>query len=304
MRTERNEDPAPGGAVRSENSAPRGAVEIAASCSGVVKIYWTETSDVHALKGIDAHFPKAAVTAVVGPSGAGKSSLLRILAGLDAPTAGTVHIDGTEIGGLSAGRLRKVRGERVGYVFQRPSDNLISYLDVIGHVRLAARLRGVDARDEAEPLLEMLGLSERWDHLPHQLSGGEQQRLAFAQAVVGSPAVVIADEPTAQLDSRSAAGLLDCVVDLAHRGIAFVISTHDRQVVETADTTLHLRHGSVEAESRGHAALAVIDAFGRVQLPPETLDWFPDRRAVIEVEDGSLRITPPSVLEHRRGDAS
>ncbi|HEV2756182.1 MAG TPA: ABC transporter ATP-binding protein [Actinomycetota bacterium] len=267
--------------------------ETAASCAGVVKIYWTETSDVHALKGVDARFPRAAVTAVVGPSGAGKSSLLRILAGLDAPTAGTVSIEGAEITGLSPSGLRKVRGERVGYVFQRPSDNLISYLNALEHVRLAARLRGVSARDEAEGVLEMLGLGERWDHLPHELSGGEQQRLAFAQAVVGNPAVVIADEPTAQLDSRSAEALLSYVVDLAHGGIAFVISTHDLQVVETADTTLHLRHGSVEAESRGHAALAVIDAFGRVQLPPEALEWFPDRRAVIEMEDGSLRITPP-----------
>lgn len=270
-----------------------GAGQVAASCSGVVKIYWTETADVHALKGIDALFPKAAVTAVVGPSGAGKSSLLRILAGLDAPTAGAVRIEDTEITALPAARLRKIRGERVGYVFQRPSDNLISYLDVLEHVRLAARLRGVDGRDEADSLLAMLGLGDRWDHLPHQLSGGEQQRLAFAQAVVGGPAIVIADEPTAQLDSRSAAALLSSVLELAHRGIAFVISTHDRQVVEAADTTLHLRHGAVEAESRGHAALAVIDAYGRVQLPPETLGWFPDRRAVIEVEDGSLRITPP-----------
>ena len=278
---------------RDESSALGGAGEIVASCSGVVKIYWTETSDVHALKGIDARFPRAAVTAVVGPSGAGKSSLLRILAGLDAPTAGTVTIEGTEITGLAPAPLRKVRGERVGYVFQRPSDNLISYLNALEHVRLAARLRGAASRDEPEEVLETLGLGDRWDHLPHQLSGGEQQRLAFAQAVVGGPAIVIADEPTAQLDSRSAAGLLAGVVDLAHRGISFVISTHDPQVVETADSTLHLRHGAVEAESRGHAALAVIDAFGRVQLPPESLEWFPDRRAVIEVEDGSLRITPP-----------
>jgi putative ABC transport system ATP-binding protein len=266
--------------------------EIAASCSGIVKVYWTETSDVHALKGIDARFPKAAVTAVVGPSGAGKSSLLRILAGLDAPTAGTVRVGDAEVTGLPPGKLRKVRGERVGYVFQRPSDNLISYLDVLDHVRLAARLRGANGAD-AVGLLDTLGLGERLDHLPHQLSGGEQQRLAFAQAVVGDPAVVIADEPTAQLDTRSAAGLLSCVVDLAHRGIAFVIATHDPQVVATADTTLHLRHGSVEAESRGHAALAVIDAYGRIQLPPDALGFFPDRRAVIEVEDGSLRITPP-----------
>jgi putative ABC transport system ATP-binding protein len=267
--------------------------EIAARCTGLVKIYWTPTADVHALKGIDAVFPAGAVTAVVGPSGSGKSSLLRILAALDRPTAGTLEIDGTNVGALSGSRLRKVRRRFVGYVFQRPSHNLISYLTVGDHLRHAAHLRGVRDSRQMEELLSGLGIAARRNHLPHQLSGGEQQRVAFAQAVVGSPRLVVADEPTAELDSRTGSALLETVTELARRGLSFVLSTHDPEVVARADRTLHLRHGALEAESRETRTLSVIDDSGRIQLPPRALRMFGDRRAVIRVDEGEVRITPP-----------
>src|SRR5207247_1754397 len=114
----------------------------AAACAGVVKIYWTATGEVTALKGIDAEFPRGAVTAMVGPSGSGKSSLLRIMAGLDRATAGSVRVAGTELSGLRPGRLRRIRRRLIGYVFQRPADNLIPYLTVTEHLAMAARLRG------------------------------------------------------------------------------------------------------------------------------------------------------------------
>lgn len=270
--------------------------EAAAVCVGVVKIYWTATGEVHALKGIDAAFSRGAVTAVMGPSGSGKSSLLRILAALDRPTAGSVRVGETELGGLGRRELRRLRRRQTGYVFQRPADNLVSYLTVAEHVQVAARIRGLDEGDAGGGghLLQLLGLWERRDHLPRQLSGGEQQRLAFAQAVVGTPDLVVADEPTAELDSASARDLLDVVVALAREGFgAFVVSTHDPEVVAAADATLHLRHGALEAESREARRLSVIDASGRVQLPPEALGMFPDNRAVIDVADGEVRITPP-----------
>jgi putative ABC transport system ATP-binding protein len=265
----------------------------AASCLGLVKIYWTATGEVHALKGIDAVFPAGAVTAVVGPSGSGKSSLLRILAGLDRPTAGSIQVEGNDLVAMSWGRLRRMRRRRMSYVFQRPSENLVSYLTVSEHVRLAARLRGL-RRVHEKDLLERLEIAHRGDHLPHQLSGGEQQRVAFAQAVVGSPAVVVADEPTAELDSTSSGHLLELVHSLASEGLtAFVVATHDPGVVHEAERTIHLRHGAMEAERHEDRVLSVIDEAGRIQLPPQALRMFGRRRAVIRIEDGEIRIKPP-----------
>jgi ABC-type lipoprotein export system ATPase subunit len=266
-------------------------VDFAAVCTGVVKIYWTASGEVHALKGIDALFPRAAVTAVVGPSGSGKSSLLRILAGLDRATAGSVVVGGTELAGLPWGMLRKMRRRLTGYVFQRPSDNLIPYLTVAEHLELAARIRRTGT---GEDLLDLLELTHRRDHLPVQLSAGEQHRVAFAQAVVGTPDLVVADEPTAELDAEAAASLLEVVGSLAREGFsAFVVATHDPDVVRAADATLHLRHGAMEAESRAERTLSVIDAAGRIQLPPAALPMFPERRAVVSVDEGEIRITPP-----------
>ena len=266
---------------------------VAASCVGLVKIYWTASGEVHALKGIDAVFPRGSVNAVVGPSGSGKSSLLRILAGLDTPTAGSVQIADQSLGGLNARALRRIRRRLTGFVFQRPTDNLIPYLTVKQHMDQARRLRSGKEGPDAAELLERLGLSGRANHKPAQLSGGEQQRVAFAQAVVGGPSVVVADEPTSELDSRSAGALLETVHSLIDLGVSFVISTHDPEVVRTADRTLHLRHGALEAESHEMRTLSVIDASGRVQLPPDALEMFPTRRAVVEMGDGEVRITPP-----------
>jgi putative ABC transport system ATP-binding protein len=258
-----------------------------------VKIYWTVTGEVHALKGVDASFPAESVTAVVGPSGSGKSSLLRILACIDRPTAGQVRIGEEEVASLSPRRRRRVRRQTIGYVFQRPADNLISYLTAREHLALSARLRGSTLGDDGQRLLDVLGLSGRASHRPQQLSGGEQQRLAFASAVVGRPALVVADEPTAELDSENARTLMETVVALRAEGIAFAVATHDPIVVEMADQTLHLRHGALEAEAKRGRALSVIDQAGRIQLSPEALKLFPDRRAVIEVGEDDVRITPP-----------
>ena len=265
----------------------------AARCVGVVKIYWTATGEVTALKGIEASFPRGAVTAVVGPSGSGKSSLLRILAAQDRPTAGQVRIGDVELSGLSLSRLRRVRRRLVGYVFQRPGDNLIPYLTVSQHLAQVARLRGRGDGAAAEELLERLGIADRRRHLPYQLSGGEQQRLGFALAVTGDPFIVVADEPTAELDSASSATLLEAALDLAHRGTSFVIATHDRAVVRLAERTLYLRHGALEAEAGTERILSVIDEAGRIQLPPDALRLFPDRRAVIDLLDSEVRIVQP-----------
>jgi putative ABC transport system ATP-binding protein len=270
-------------------------IDLAASCDGVVKIYYTLAGEVAALKGVDLRFPGASMSAVVGPSGSGKSSLLRIIGGFDRPTAGRVRLGGEETSGMGARELRKLRRRTVGYVFQRPADNLVPYLSVLDHLRQAARIRGRLAgwRSEAEEILGALGLSDRAEHLPKELSGGEQQRAAFAAAAMGSPALVIADEPTGELDSESTEDLLRSVVSLTGRNTAFIIATHDAAVVSAAERTYLLRHGSVAAESREDRSLSVIDADGRIQLPPGWNELFPAGRAEIVVEEDSMRIVPP-----------
>jgi putative ABC transport system ATP-binding protein len=269
--------------------------DAAAGCRALVKIYRTPTGEVHALRGIDATFPPAALSAVVGPSGSGKSTLLSILAGIEPPTAGSVWVGGTEIWRIRDGARRRFRRRRIGYVFQRPSDNLVPHLTVAEHLEQAARLRGVRASGEGEALLGAVGLAHRSRHLPHQLSGGEQQRLAFAQAILGAPALVVADEPTAELDTDSSQALLACVGSLRQAGTAVVVATHDPLVVDIADRTYHLRHGTLgaEAQDRAEGALAVIDEAGRIQLPPEALALFPHRRARVRISREGVWIRRP-----------
>src|SRR5436190_14619269 len=132
-------------------------------------------------------FPRAAVPAARGPSSSGRPALVRVRAALGRPTAGQVRVGAVELSGLSFGKLRRVRRRLIGYVFQRPADNLIPYLTASQHLAMVARLRGREGATRMDELLEFLGIAERRNHLPHQLSGGEQQRLAFAQAVVGNP---------------------------------------------------------------------------------------------------------------------
>ena len=214
-------------------------------CTGVVKEYATATGTVRALKGVDAAFPAGRVTAVVGPSGSGKSSLLRILACVDRPTAGSVRVGDLDVAALGARGRRLVRRRLVGYVFQQPGDNLLPYLTARGQLELAAQLRGRPMPEEAERLLAALGLEHRAGHRPEQLSGGEQQRLAFAAAVIGGPALVVADEPTAELDSEAGERLMRAVLGLRDQGTSLVLSSHDPVVTGAVDGIVRLHDGEV-----------------------------------------------------------
>jgi len=231
-----------------------------AACQSLVKTYATATEQVQALRGIDLSFRRGAVAAVVGASGSGKSSLLRLLAGLDLPTSGKVLLNGLNLAAMSPRRLREVRGSTVGFVFQRPSDNFVPYLTVDEHLRMAARAaRGADGPGGDE-LLDVLGIAHRRDHLPEELSGGEQQRAAFAQVLTAGPAIVVADEPTAELDSRSAEDLLAVIRGLSEHGVAFVIATHDAGVTRMADDVVELDHGRVKRDSLGSQQGIMIQA--------------------------------------------
>jgi putative ABC transport system ATP-binding protein len=216
------------------------------ACTGLVKEYATATGTVRALKGVDAAFPAGQVTAVVGPSGSGKSSMLRILACVDRPTAGSVRIGGVDVAALGARGRSRVRRRLVGYVFQQPGDNLLPYLTARGQLELSAQLRGQEkVGEEVERLLVALGLEQRAGHRPEQLSGGEQQRLAFAAAVIGGPALVVADEPTAELDSEAGERLMRAVLGLRDQGTSLVLSSHDPVVTGAVDGIVRLHDGEV-----------------------------------------------------------
>jgi putative ABC transport system ATP-binding protein len=213
----------------------------AAWCEAVVKTYRTATSEVRALRGVSTEFTRGALTAVVGPSGSGKSSLLRLLCGLDRPNAGSVFVEGMAVHRASARALRALRRTRVGYVFQRPSDNFLPYLTVEEHLERAAQAAA--ARIDAGEVVERLGIGHRLGHLPGELSGGEQQRAAIAQSLVGGAVIVVADEPTAELDETSGRALLDTIAGLDV--VTFVLATHDPTVWRHADEVVELDHGRI-----------------------------------------------------------
>ena len=221
----------------------------AVECRDIVKTYWTGASEVRALIGVSAEFEQGAVTAVVGPSGSGKSSLLRIVAGLDRPTSGGVRVGSVDVSSLPARELRRVLRNMVGFVFQSPADNFVSYLTVLEHLELAGRRHGGSHGDAME-ILAKLGMDGRAGHLPHELSGGEQQRAAFAQVLMSGASLIVADEPTAELDDESGGNLLDTVRALEAEGVTFVLATHDPQVAEVARHVIELEHGRLVGAPR------------------------------------------------------
>jgi putative ABC transport system ATP-binding protein len=210
----------------------------------IVRTYRTPSGEVQALREVSGSFPHGIVTAVVGPSGSGKSSLLRLIAGMDSPTSGSLVVEGRDVGRGSARARRLLRRELVGYVYQRPSDNFVPHLTVGEHLRLAAGHRDRDGAD-ARGLLELLGIGHRIGHLPSEISGGEQQRAAFAQALASGANIIVADEPTAELDTTSSTDVLERVRALTREGVTFVLATHDPAVIGLADERLELEHGRV-----------------------------------------------------------
>jgi putative ABC transport system ATP-binding protein len=213
--------------------------EVAVRFEDLAKTHRTASGEVRALRGVSATFPAAALVAVAGPSGSGKSSLLRLIAGMDRPSSGTVVVSGRTIGRASPRARRRMRRHAVGYVFQRPSDNFLPHLTVGEHLDRVARDGHVDE------VLEALGIAGRVEHRPVELSGGEQQRAAFAQALVSGARVVVADEPTAELDTASGEAVLGAIRELRGRGVTFVLATHDPAVMRAADVLLRLDHGEV-----------------------------------------------------------
>jgi putative ABC transport system ATP-binding protein len=200
------------------------------------------------LDGIDLVVPTGDFLAILGPSGSGKSTLLGLLAGLDRPTEGTVRFNGQSLEDMSEDRLARLRRRRVGFVFQ--NFQLLGNLTALENVLLPLELTGTgDARDRARDMLDRVGLGLRTHHYPSQLSGGEQQRVALARAFAPGPELLLADEPTGNLDSDTGAEALDLLIDLRERaGVTLVLVTHDPQVAARAHRRIHLRAGRIERE--------------------------------------------------------
>jgi putative ABC transport system ATP-binding protein len=215
---------------------------------GVVRTYPTPTGAVQALRDVSGVLPRGAVTAVVGPSGSGKSSLLRLIAGMDRPTAGVVAVEDLVVGSSSARARRRLRRDVVGYVYQRPAANFLTDLTVGEHLRMAAGTGPTG--EELFAILERLGIEHRVDHRPAALSGGEQQRAAFAQALASGARIVVADEPTAELDRDSSELVIDRMRALAADGVTVVIATHDPAVIAVAEHRLELEHGRLRDSVR------------------------------------------------------
>jgi putative ABC transport system ATP-binding protein len=210
----------------------------------------TGTHRVEILRGIDFSVPKGQFAAIMGASGSGKSTLLGLLAGLDTATAGNIILDGTDITGLTEDKLALVRGRKIGFVFQ--SYQLIPTLSAEENVLLPHELAGGDVRGgmaRARELLESVGLSDRMDHYPVQLSGGEQQRVALARAFMTRPPILMADEPTGNLDSINGQHVLELLLALNRReGTTLILVTHDQALAARADRIILLRDGQVVSD--------------------------------------------------------
>ncbi len=280
-------------------------------CHGLVRIYKVADLETVALQGLDLEVQQGEMLAIVGNSGSGKTTLLNIIGGLDRPSAGRVWVAGRDLLELSDHELSIYRREMVGFVWQQSGRNLIPYLSTLENVQvpqiLAGRAAG-SARARATELLEAVGLGDRLDHVPARLSGGEQQRAAIAVAMANRPRLLLADEPTGEVDTVTAAGIYALFRRVrAEYGVTVIIVTHDRNVAAHVDRVVAVRDGKVstettrrqtegegEAEPSEHLEeLVVVDGAGRLQIPAELRERFGLRgRVRVEAADGHIAIIP------------
>jgi putative ABC transport system ATP-binding protein len=218
---------------------------------GLTKVFYTDEIETHALDGVHLDIEQGEYVAIAGPSGCGKSTLLSILGLLHAPTGGEYTLNGTPVAQISTAERARIRNREVGFIFQ--SFNLIGDLTVEENVELPLTYRKMPAaerRKRVQESLERVGMSHRMKHYPGQLSGGQQQRVAVARAIVGSPSIVLADEPTGNLDSRNGESVMTLMRELNREGATICMVTHDPRYAKHADRTVHLFDGRVVEEER------------------------------------------------------
>ena len=223
-----------------------GATDAAASAIDVRRTYHLG-EPVHALDGVSLTVPAGSFTAVMGPSGSGKSTLMNLLGCLDMPTAGHLEFGGTRISELTDAERAELRGTEIGFVFQ--TFNLMPRLTAVENVSLPLVFNDdvdADRRERAERLLQRVGLGDRLDHQPSELSGGQRQRVAIARALANDPTLVLADEPTGNLDTETGAEIMDLFLDLHAEGATILMVTHEREIAEHAERIVHLLDGEIE----------------------------------------------------------
>lgn len=290
-------------------------------CENLVKIYKTADVEVMALQGLDLAVKAGELMAIIGNSGSGKSTLLNMLGGLDRPTLGKLIVDGKDLLKLTDKELFAYKRETVGFVWQNNARNLVPYLTALENVELPMILKGTSKRKQrAVELLEMVGMSHRKNNKLSQLSGGEQQRIAIAISLANNPKLLLADEPTGSVDSKTASMILDLFRELnSTLGLTIVIVTHDRQLSRKVDRVVAIRDGRTSSEfirkksyaeelaeiERGalvanqdesHVELAVIDRAGRLQIPREYLEALglkEKNKIKVELEDNRIVLLPP-----------
>src|SRR5271154_1833142 len=220
------------------------------SLDGVTKVFVTDEVETHALAGIHLHLKKGEYLSIAGPSGCGKSTLLAILGLLDSPSDGTYILNGKPVQNLKLSERARIRNREIGFIFQ--AFNLIGDLTVYENVELPLTYRGMgsgERRDKAQSALERVGMAHRSKHYPAQLSGGQQQRVAVARALVGEPLILLADEPTGNLDSKNGDAVMDLLRDLHRNGATICMVTHDPRYSEHAERTVHLFDGKIANET-------------------------------------------------------
>jgi ABC-type lipoprotein export system ATPase subunit len=287
-------------------------------CEDLFKIYKQEDLEVVALRGLDLKVKRGELMAIVGASGSGKSTLLNILAGLDVPSAGRALVGGRNLLNMTSADLVNYRRNEVGFVWQQTSRNVLTYLTALQNVELPMILEGLEpgpARNRARELLQMVGLSHRLNVRPDRLSGGEQQRVAIAVALANDPPLLLADEPTGELDSQTASEVFGVLRGLNHDlGVTIVVVTHDPAIANQIDRVVAIRDGRISTESfrriafEGreayvyHDEYAVVDRTGRLQIPKEYLERIDvTERARLRLGSGMVEVLPEDAQLEENG---